>query len=215
MQCGVPLAIWSGLEISLCLLFLPAAAQAWAAFVLRKRGDAAVKQLLHLVELSAPFSLLWVVLGGELLAHPAIGLLLFVIPIVGLVLVGRARLLSRTTRRNLSVVIGVLGLLVLGFFATDIFSPTNPGGWSVGLMLVGTIAASCAVFRRWPWWGRILVYAAWWATFAYVTGVRGGTMDANENHMRMIDSLIGSGIVVVLSVFVAWSCTIAGSRRTR
>ncbi len=37
MQSGVPLAIWSALQITACLLFLPATAQVWAAFVLRAR----------------------------------------------------------------------------------------------------------------------------------------------------------------------------------
>jgi len=211
MQSGVPLAIWYGLQISACFLFLPATAQAWAAFVLRKRGDAAVKQLLHLVELSAPMSLLLVGLGFTLFVHPWVNLLLFVFPMVGLVLIGRARGLSPTARRNLSIIAGVLGLLVVGFFATDIFSPAEAGGFSLGLLLVGTIAAACAVFQRWPWWGRILVYATWWSTFAY-GGVR-EMMYATEIHARMIASLIGSGVVVVLGGFVTWRCTIAANRR--
>ena len=214
MQSGVPLAIWSALQISACLLFLPATAQAWAAFALRKRGDAAVKQLLHLVELSAPLSLLLAGLAFALFDHPWISLLLFVFPFVGLALVGRARRLSQAARRNVFIVVAVLGLLGLGFFATNIFSPVTAGGFSLGLLLVGTIAAACAVFRRWPWWGRIPVYAAWWATFAYVGGVR-GTMNVTENHNRMIASLIGSSIVIVLGRLVTWCGTIAVARRTR
>jgi eukaryotic-like serine/threonine-protein kinase len=213
MQSGVPLAIWYGLQISVSFLFLPATAQAWAAFALRKRGDAAMKQLLHLVELSAPMSLLLVGLGFTLFVHPWVNLLLIVFPLVGVVLVGRARRLSQPARRNLSVVIGVLGILVLGYFATDIFSPADAGGFSLGLLLVGTIAAACAVFRRWPWWGRILVYGVWWATFAYC-GVR-ETMDATQIHARTTVSLIGSGAVVLLGGFVTWYCTTSARRCRR
>lgn len=211
IQSRIPLGLAIGFLFSIGALLLPAAVQTWLAFVLRSRGDSRREQLLHLVELSIPATLMLVAWGYLLWDRTLVACSLLAFPVLVAAVIQCSRRWSLPARRAMFVCLGVLALVFTAHWADSLFSMQAIQPISFGHMAAGTVAVTFAVFQRWRWWVRACVYLVWLATLLAAGGAFAGSgtiarnadAQANPNN-RIIVSVVGTIVVLAVTGWAAW-----------